>query len=123
MDKLRNNHIKNIIDYLTKCAPGNFDNFSDVLIYCSDGQISCHKLVLASISPMLNKEFKTNIWDENVSIIVPDFTVQEVRAFLESLYKCQNLNKFADLAKLFGCDKATVDDDLYFDELSFEEEI
>jgi len=123
MDKLRNNHIKNIIDYLTKCAPGNFDNFSDVLIYCSDGQISCHKLVLASISTMLYREFMLNIWDENVSIIVPDFTVQEVRAFIESVYKCQNLNKFADLAKLFGCEKANIDEDLYFDELSFKEEI
>merc|ERR1712126_15955 len=51
------------------------------MITCSDGQIFAHKLVLASISPMLYSEFKQNIWDEMLSIILPNYSLQNEDIF------------------------------------------
>jgi len=97
-----NTNIKNIIDHLGSCFPGNSDNFSDVMLTCSDGQIYAHKIVLASISQMLYTELKQNIWDEIVSIIVPDYSLQEVTKYLKSIYTCQDMGTLSIFDKIIG---------------------
>ena len=72
---MENLKTRGIIDNLGSCFPGNSDNYSDVIITCSDGQISAHKLVLASISQILYSEFKLNTWDEAISIIIPNVSL------------------------------------------------
>jgi len=103
MKQARYKSILNIVDHLEKCIPGSKDNHSDVIITCSDGHISAHKLVLASISQLLYTEFKQNIWDETISIVTPDYSISEVTEYLQSVYSGKNLSHFSILNSLFGC--------------------
>ena len=81
---------QNIIDHLSLCLSQNLCNFADVSIQCSDGTIAAHKLVLASISPMLYSEFIRNTFDETISILMPDCSVAQISDYLISVYKCQD---------------------------------
>jgi len=96
-------NIHNIIKYLENCIPGSSKNHSDVIITCSDGQLSAHKLVLASISQMLYSEFKQNNWDKNISLVFPEFSVRELSKYLFCVYNGKSLKQFSTLNKLFGC--------------------
>ena len=100
MDNLKT---RGIIDNLGSCFPGTSDNFSDVLVICCDGQISTHKLVLASISQMLYTEFKVNIWDEIVYISLPDTNVRDITNYLLCAYNGKSLTEFTTLNQLIGC--------------------
>ena len=100
MDNLKT---RGIIDNLGSCFPGTSENFSDVLIICCDGQISAHKLVLASISQMLYTEFKVNIWDEIVYISLPDTNVSDITNYLLCAYNGKSLTEYATVNQLIGC--------------------
>ena len=100
--KYHNTNIENIVDYLGSCFPGSCGNFSDVEITCRDGQISAHKLVLASISQMLYLEFKQNTWDDTLSIVLPDFSLPEVTTYLKSVYTCEDISKYSIFNQMIG---------------------
>ena len=100
MDNLKT---RGIIDNLGSCFPGTSENFSDVLIICCDGQISAHKLVLASISQMLYTEFKVNVWDEIVNISLPDTNVSDITNYLLCAYNGKSLTEYATVNRLIGC--------------------
>ena len=101
-DKYHDNNFKNIINYLGSTFPGNSENFSDIVITCCDGQVSAHKLVLASISPMLYSEFKQNISDKTLSIVLPDYSLLEVTKYLKAIYSCRDLSNFTIFNQMMG---------------------
>jgi len=102
MEDIKFHNNKNIIDYLGSCFPSDSDNFFDIMITCSDGHISAHKLVLASISPMLYSEFKQNISDKTLSIVLPDYSLLEVTQYLKAIYSCQDISKFTIFNQMIG---------------------
>ena len=92
-----------IFHYLKSSLKGQkIDKTTDVSIFCKNGSVPAHKLVLASISPMLYAEFKENCFDETVSIIMNDFTVQEVKNYLKDVYNNQNLTKYTSINVSLG---------------------
>ena len=93
MNKVTNSRIStlNILKYLTSNCT------SDVTIYCKDGSVHGHKLVLASMSKMLLKEFQENIWDENISLLMPDFTVLQISKYLGDMLTSPNLKVHSEL--------------------------
>ena len=64
------------------------DLFSDTELIFSDGQsVKSHKLILAACSPYLRKYLKTNENTEEIlTIILPDFDIQDFRQLLPYLY-------------------------------------
>ena len=76
-----------IYQYLSNSLLNAKDATSDVRIQCSDGSLSAHKLVLASVSKMLYEEFKENDWDETVSVIMPEYSVSDISKYLQNVYK------------------------------------
>ena len=102
MEDIKFHNNKNIIDYLGSCFPSDSDNFFDIMITCSDGHISAHKLVLASISPMLYSEFKQNVSDKTLSIVLPDYSLLEVTQYLKAIYSCQDISKFTIFNQMIG---------------------
>ena len=81
--------------YLKSALIEGCDTTSDVIILCSDGVIPTHKLVLASISKMLYYAFKEDTWDERISILMPDFTVDQMSKYLENLYCGRDVAQFS----------------------------
>ena len=76
---------------------------SDVRIICQDGSLASHRLVLASISPMLREAMKNNDSDEDViTLLIPHFSVDEVKNFLRDLISGKDLSRYAALMKLLG---------------------
>ena len=72
------------------------------LIRCSDGSVSCHKLLLASISDLLHAELSKH--DEDVvSLLLPDYTTQNVEHFLKNIFKPINVHLYSDLLLDLGC--------------------
>ena len=61
-------------------------NIGDVKIICRDGTVLAHKIILASVSQMLQKEFSGNFRDEILSISAPDVDRESVSRCLDSLY-------------------------------------
>ena len=64
------------------------DLFSDTELIFSNGQsVKSHKLILAACSPYLRKYLKTNENTEEIlTIILPDFDIQDFRQLLPYLY-------------------------------------
>ena len=79
---------------------------TDVTIYCNDGTVAAHKLVLGSISQMLFVEFSINFQDEAISIILPDVSSDHVSKYLDAIYNCQNVSNFYGLNEMFGYEMA-----------------
>ena len=50
----------------------------DTMIYCLDGVLYNHKIVLATISPLLKQLFMEMTCNDPISIIFPDFSVSDV---------------------------------------------
>ena len=90
---------KPIFDYL--CSPLVNNKTSDVTIYCCDGILLSHQIVLASISQFLGTIFQNNIFDKNISLILPDFSVRDILNFLENIYSSKNVGDLSDVAKSF----------------------
>ena len=94
-----------IYQYLNNSLGSAMDGTSDVRIQCSDGALSAHKLVLASISKMLYEEFKENDCDETISLMMPEYTVSDVSMYLKNIYKNRpgkNKSGIPNLHQTFG---------------------
>ena len=74
--------LENILQYLSSCS----ESSTDVTIYCSDGTVAAHKLVLASLSKMLFKVFKCQDNEEDTSILLPDFTMAHISAYFREIF-------------------------------------
>ena len=44
-------------------------------------------MVLASLSPLLRSVLSSDSWDETITIMLPDLTVQELSTFLTNIYE------------------------------------
>ena len=61
--------------------------FSDTELIFSQGQsMKSHKLILAACSPFLNHCLKNHYDPENLTILLPDFDIEEFSAILPHLY-------------------------------------
>jgi len=76
-----------IWEYLSSSFMDGSETCADVLIQCQDGFIPTHRLVLASSSEMLSSIFRSDTWDEQITIILPDFNSKEVSNCLKEFYK------------------------------------
>ena len=90
-----------ILQYLNGSLIDGDDKTTDVMIHCKDGLVLTHKLVLASISKMLYSIFKLDSWDESISLIMPDFNIEEIKGYLEDLYKCTDINGYLSINETF----------------------
>ena len=59
----------------------------DVILRGHDGSVPCHRLLLASLSSMLRSVLSGDTWDETITIMMPDISVQELDTFLGNLYE------------------------------------
>ncbi len=61
--------------------------FCDLDLSCRDGsRVSCHRLVLALVSPFLAQVLEGHLEGENKVLLLHDFEPAEVRDFLDALY-------------------------------------
>ena len=67
-----------ILQHLASCS----DSATDVVLQCGDGAVGGHRLVLAAISPMLHAVFREDSWDEDILILLPDISVDQVKKYL-----------------------------------------
>ena len=61
------------------------DKTSDVTIYCSDGIVETHKLILVSISEMLCSALKEIYLEEGDTIIIPDVSAGHMSNYLHAV--------------------------------------
>ena len=97
------NGVANVFEYLSDSICTNNDPTSDVVIYCSDGTVSAHKLVLASLSTMMYNVFTDSTWDETISVILPDVSSENMRNYLLKLYKGEDMRSFQDINQIISC--------------------
>ena len=88
-----------VLEYLSYSAK------PDVTINCRDGSVPANKLVLASISPLLCEEFRDNILDDQVIIMMPDFTVDLIEGYLKCIFHGQSLRSYKDVNDLLSSSK------------------
>ena len=108
--ELKNISKTNILQYLSCSSPSaaplpHCSRTADVVIHCSDGRLAGHRLVLASISGMLHEELLCNSADDLTSVMMPDFTLDQVSSYLHHVYACQDVEKFQDINASFGYQK------------------
>ena len=65
-----------ISEYILKSDIKSTKNISNVRIYCKDGVLSTHKILLASMSKYLSDLFLEN--NDTSDIILPDFLIRDV---------------------------------------------
>ena len=58
--------------------------------------------MLSSLSNLLKSLFLENSLDINVSLILPDFSEEEVSAFIKNIYVGKSLGSFSSLQKSLG---------------------
>ena len=76
---------------------------SDVVLVCSDGLLPAHKLVLAALSPLLRSALaEADTWDETVSVVMPDFSIQQVSRYLADIFTCEDLGQHPEINAVFG---------------------
>lgn len=73
---------------LSQCFLANLrsENMTDVVLQCHNGQIRSHKAILALASPILSRSMASLPQDEDLEIIIPDYSVEMVSTLLECLY-------------------------------------
>ena len=79
------------------------DRSQDLTIYCRDGSLAAHKIVLASVSKLLYEELLEN---DNELIILPDFSLEQMREFLVDVYQCVDLARHS-VARELGVNNNT----------------
>ena len=89
-----------IFDYLSNNVL--CDQSSDVMLHCSDGVLSSHTLVLAAMSPMLYSALHNTNSDDDINILIPDFTVQNLSQFFKDVFRFSNMKQHKDLCKTLG---------------------
>ena len=96
----QNPRLKPVFEYLS--SPLANAGTSDVTIYCGDGILLSHKIVLASISPLLAGLLHENTQDKHVSLILPEFSVRSFAGFLEHIYTFKDVRTFFEINKYLG---------------------
>ena len=76
------------------------------MLVCSDGLLPAHKLVLAALSPLLRSALaEADTWDQeenNISIIMPDFSTQQLSRYLADIWTCEDLGHHPDVNIVLG---------------------
>ena len=88
-----------IQEYL--CSPLIHSRTSDLTIYCENGAVPAHRLVLASLSKELGAILGENVTDKNISLILPDFCVEDVSKFMRKVYTGKELGEREELWEVF----------------------
>ena len=85
-------------------SPANTSPESDLLIHFSLGDpLSAHCIVLAAASPFMASTLLTmEHQEEPISLLLPDFSRDEVADFLTSLYQGLSLLPFTELTSTLG---------------------
>ena len=78
------------------------DTVRDVTLLCSDGAVPGQKVVLAALSPMLHSVFCQHIWDEEVSLSIPDFTVDQISKYLDDVFHSTSLVEHPQINRMLG---------------------
>ena len=77
---------------------------SSVIVRCSNGVLAVNKLVLASISPMLCSAMK-GISSESIdSILIPDFTTDQISKYLNLVCQGKDLSTYSEISNVIGYD-------------------
>jgi len=105
--ELKNISKTNILQYLSCSSPSaaplpHCSPSADMVIHCRDGRLAGHRLVLASISGMLHEELLCNSADDLTSVMMPDFTLDQVSSYLHHVYACQDVEKFQEINDALG---------------------
>ena len=99
----------NIFQYINQIRPSETESSSDVIIYCSDGTLMAHQLILASISPVLCAEFRRNKFDDIISISLPEVSMSSMKSYLNSVYSCQDISEYEEFNNMLGFQFASMD--------------
>ena len=94
--------VETILKYLSSSIVDGSDSTADVLIHCCNGVLPTHRLVLASISTTLLSIFKQDNWDEPISLLLKDYTIEQVSEFFLSFFHQGISKKFSQLANMLG---------------------
>ena len=83
--------------------------WADTDIYCAGGdKLAAHRVILAAASPLLATCLAQDKEDERAAIIIPDFSYQEVKEFLQTIYLAlrEENSNYSDLLQFLtqvGC--------------------
>ena len=84
-------------------VPSNFQKTSDVTLYCNDGYLPTHRLVLASVSSLFKEIVQENILcEKNISFMLPDFSVAEISSLLMYIYRGEDFPGDKRILDTFG---------------------
>ena len=90
------------LQYLATCS-NTWNSLTNVAIICYDGLLPAHKLVLAALSPLLCSMLaEADTWDETVSVVMPDFSIQQVSQYLADIFTCEDLGQHPEINSVFG---------------------
>ena len=67
---------------------------SSLSVVCGDGVLASHKLVLATVSPFLSSVLAAIPTGDHVTLVMPDFGVDEVELFLQTIISEEASNNF-----------------------------
>jgi len=98
LDSQKEKPIESISEYILKSDMRSTRNISNVRIYCKDGVVSTHKVLLASISKCLSDLFKEN--NDVSDIILPDFNMKDVLLGLENFVSVNDGQTTNEILKL-----------------------
>ena len=91
-----------ILQYLATCS-NTWSSLTDVVIICKDGLLPAHKLVLAALSPLLCSMLgEADTWGETVSVLMPDFSIQQVSPYLADIFTCEDLGQHPEINIVLG---------------------
>ena len=86
-----------VMQYLISSMGNGSDSSSDVILCCSNGALTTHKLVLASLSKMFYCIFKQDSWDESITVFLPDITEEQLHSFFYDLYQGCNMGNYSEI--------------------------
>ena len=59
--------------------------------------------MLAALSPLLCSMLaEADTWDETVSVVMPDFSIQQVSQYLADIFTCEDLGQHPEINSVFG---------------------
>ena len=85
---------------------------ADVRLQCGDGAVGGHLLVLAAIaiSPLLRAVFGEDSWDEDIVIMLPDLSVNQINKYFSDIYHSKDLEDNLEINKMLGHMKPKAED-------------
>ena len=90
-------------DCILQNLTSNWVETADVSIICNGETLLAHRLVLASISPMLCEALKhLDDQEDIVTIVIPDITAEQIKIYLHHVYQCKDVDKFKDINDVLG---------------------